>query len=80
MTLVGRIYGDYFMRSRLEEYESIIEMSLENGYKHVTLSEFVNLCKKKISGSKYFIHRHDIDSDIETARAFFQIDCSVYRE
>ena len=75
MTLTDRIYGDYFMRSRLAEYESIIKMSLEHGYKHVTLVEFVNLCKEnKIGGRKYFIHRHDIDSDIETARAFFQIE------
>ena len=74
-TIKNRIYSDYLMPSRLDEYEKIIYYSLEKGYKHLTLRNYYFLLKSgKIKNEKYFINRHDIDTDISTAREFFKIE------
>jgi hypothetical protein len=60
----------------LNEYENILKVAIEAGYTFVTLQEF---CKRIKDGSirrneKIFINRHDIDSDVATARRFFEIE------
>ena len=74
--IANRIYEDYFMPSRLPEYERIITAALGQRYEHLTLYEFYLLARdKKIDPArKYFIHRHDIDTDTSTARAMFEIE------
>ena len=72
----NRIYSDYLMPSRLDEYERIIGKLVDNGYEHLTVRDF---CLKIKSNSldknkKYFINRHDIDTDVKTANAFFEIE------
>ena len=74
--IYNRIYSDYIMPSRLNEYEKIIQSSLEKGYKHLSLIQFFDLLKNnqiKLD-HKYFIHRHDIDSDLKTTRKIFEIE------
>jgi hypothetical protein len=74
--LYNRIYADYLMPSRLNEYEKIITSSISLGYTHITLRDYYTaldnnqLTKKK----KYFIHRHDIDTDIRTTKKMFEIE------
>ena len=74
--IFNRIYEDYLMPSRLSEYERIITASLAKRYQHLTLYEFYLLARdNKVSPvGKYFIHRHDIDTDVRTARAMFEIE------
>lgn len=72
----NRIYSDYIMPSRLDEYAKIVEESLSNGYIHLTIRDYNRLRENKglDSNQKYFIHRHDIDTDVATAKAFFEIE------
>jgi hypothetical protein len=71
----NRIISDYFMKSRLKEYESILVNSLELGYKHISIYDYyIKLINNTLNDEKYFIHRHDIDTDVKTARKMFEIE------
>lgn len=71
----NRIYNDYFMKSRLDEYEEIIIKSLEKGYEFITLKDYyIKLNSKELENVKYFILRHDIDTDLRTTRRMFAIE------
>ena len=72
--IFNRIYSDYLMPSRLKEYEKIISFLKKNDYEFLTLKEYKNLLDNKNLKGKYFINRHDIDTDILTAKAFFEIE------
>jgi len=70
----NRIYSDYFMPSRLGEYEQVLQELISNGYEHITLRDYAyGLTNGSLNG-KYFINRHDIDTDTKTARDFFEIE------
>ena len=69
----NRIYGDYFMPSRLDEYEKVIKNLSEVGYEHITLRDYNHKLKNgTLANKKYFINRHDIDTDVKTAKEFFK--------
>ena len=71
----NRLYNDYFMPSRLKEYESILQAVSNEGYEHITIKEYYyRLRTDTLGGQKYFINRHDIDTDVATAKAFFKIE------
>lgn len=73
----NRIYSDYLMPSRLGEYEELIVKLIKNGYKHVTFRDYKYMLKNNLlQNKKYFINRHDIDTDTDTATAkeFFSIE------
>lgn len=73
--LYNRVYADYLMRSRLKEYEKIITLSLAKGYTHITLKDYHNkLINNQLTEKRYFIHRHDIDTDIRTTKKMFAIE------
>jgi len=76
ISLVNRFYGDFLMPSRLGFYERILNLAIDSGYQIITLAKFIELVNLKILGkeSKYFILRHDIDTDISTAKQFFNIE------
>ncbi len=70
--VLNRIYSDYFMPSRMLEYEKIIEELCDKGYEHLTFRDYKNkLDKNKLENKKYFINRHDIDTDVSTAKKVF---------
>jgi len=63
------------MRSRLGTYEDFVERALDAGYKHTSLRSFhASLCDGQSPDEKIILHRHDIDSDIRTARKLFEIE------
>ena len=63
------------MPSKLNEYEDLIKKSLELGYTHITIREYYHKLKENTLGSKkYFLHRHDIDTDTKTAKKMFEIE------
>lgn len=66
-----RIYSDFLLPSRISEYKRILQLALDNGYTHLTLSEQIHHIKNNTLPAKVFIHRHDIDTDITTAKRFF---------
>jgi len=73
-TIKNRIYADYFMPSRLEEYEKVIIALIKHGYRHITLRDYAQRLSENRLEGKYFINRHDIDTDIKTAKQFFEIE------
>ena len=76
MNLVHRFYSDYLLPSRISEYDLILRSALDKGYNHLTLPEFRSLVMsgKLDSNSRLFLHRHDIDTDIATARMLFNTE------
>ena len=71
----NRIYSDYLMKSRLAEYEKFLRYSKKE-FTFLPIIDFFNLIKEnKLNNSKkYFINRHDIDTDIKTAKNFFELE------
>ena len=76
MQILNRIYSDFLLPSRMNEYEKLIVSVKDAGYKHITIPKFYNLLKSSsiVASDKLFIHRHDIDTDINTARMFFEVE------
>jgi hypothetical protein len=71
-----RIYSDFLMPSRLNGYKIILEIALDKKYEMHSIISFWNLIKNnKIDPhKKYFISRHDIDTDISTARKIWETE------
>ena len=73
INLFNRIYADYLMPSRLGEYEALLYAANEAGYTQTTVRHFFRGTKSK----RVLIHRHDIDSDLRTARKMFEVECRL---
>ena len=73
-----RIYSDFFLNSRLEEYKSLIIKALENEYKVISIEQFneIFMINEDKQNSKYLVLRHDIDTDVSTAKLMFEIENS----
>lgn len=71
-----RIYSDCFLPTRLLEYENLIIKALENKYKVISIEQFYKtfVINKNNDGSKYLIMRHDIDTDVSTAKLMFEVE------
>lgn len=69
--ILDRVYADYLMPSRLREYEAILMEAKEAGYAQMSLRGFYRGTKAR----RVLIHRHDIDSDLRTARKMFDLEC-----
>lgn len=74
--IANRIYADYFMSSRINEYKSILKLALDKGYEFVTLAEYQELLRnnKLKKDQKYFINRHDIDTGLSFTKEFFRVE------
>ena len=71
----NRIYADYLMPSRSPEYENIITTLLDNEYEITTVRDYYHKLKNNsLNNKKYFVNRHDIDTDVATAKEFFKIE------
>ena len=68
---LNRIDADYLMPSRLREYEALLEAANGAGYTQTTIRQFFRGTKSE----RVLIHRHDIDSDLRTARKMFEVEC-----
>jgi len=74
-TIKNRIYSDYLMPSKLDKYEKILQKTIEREYQYITLRDYnYKLKNNLLENSKYFINRHDIDTDVSTAKKFFEIE------
>jgi hypothetical protein len=74
--LFNRIYADFFMPCRLKEYKSLLEEALKKGYEINSIEDFWEKIKDNSikPEKKYLILRHDIDTDINTAKEMFDIE------
>lgn len=64
------------MPDRLPEYEALVKDICSLGYQTHSVISFYDLLKnnKKKADEKYFISRHDIDTDLKTARHIYDIE------
>lgn len=71
-----RIYSDFFLSTRLDEYENLIIKALKNEYKIISIEQFYDafITNRNKNNLKYLVLRHDIDTDISTAKLIFEIE------
>ncbi len=74
-----RIYSDFFMPSRLDEYRLILERALAHGYQVYSIERFWEDIKANNvePGVNRLILRHDIDTDVSCAKAMWEIERSL---
>lgn len=73
--LTNRLKSDYLMSSRLEKYDDFLCLTFKEGYTQTSIRDFWKVLHEDIvSDKKIVVHRHDIDSDIRTARKLFNIE------
>ena len=73
---IRRIFSDFLMNSRLREYEEFLIFAIGCGYEVCSIPHFwclTNRGRTQATG-KTLILRHDIDTDIGTARAMWEIE------
>jgi len=74
----SRIYADYFMASRLGVYYDILKKAISRGYVFMTVLDYMLYQKKgKSLPEKVIINRHDIDTDLVTAKKIFNIEVEL---
>lgn len=69
-----RVYADFLMPSRLGEFERLLRTALANEYEILSVQSFFNLARRGQIRGKLMINRHDIDSDLKTAKRMFEIE------
>jgi hypothetical protein len=74
-TFSHRLYSDYLMPSRLTEHADLIRVAQAAGYTQTSVRDYADALR---AGHPYrgkvLIHRHDIDTDVRTARKLFEIE------
>jgi hypothetical protein len=74
-TLLNRLYADYLMPSRLAEYEALLVRASQCGYRQMSVRDFYRAARQEGGPpAKVLVHRHDIDSDLRTARKMFALE------
>jgi hypothetical protein len=74
-TLSYRLYADYLMPSRLTTHEDLIRAAQVAGYTQTSVRDYVaTLRGGRDPQHKVLIHRHDIDTDLRTARKLFELE------
>ncbi|QQK08508.1 hypothetical protein [Miniphocaeibacter halophilus] len=71
-SIKNRIYADYFMPSRLDEYNEMLKEFINNDFKFITIDDYHK--NRYGNDEKIIILRHDIDSDLKIARKMFEIE------
>lgn len=73
--LCTRLYSDYLMPSRLREYEALLVKAAQAGYRQMSVRAFYRAMRQGGTGpDRILVHRHDIDSDLRTARKMFDLE------
>lgn len=74
----GRIYQDFLMQSRLEEYRELLGSLRDTGYTFITMRELAAFATAGgAEGPRTCVIRNDVDSDPTTAKAMFEIDQAI---
>ncbi len=75
--ILYRLFNDFLMPPRLDKLEQVLLTALFNGYTFVSIGQFLGLARKgKLdSRARYLMLRHDIDTDVATTRAIWQLEC-----
>jgi hypothetical protein len=70
----SRLYSDYLMPSRLGEYEDLILAIKDSGYRQTSVQKASSSIQSTGKLNSVFVHRHDIDTDVATAKKMFDIE------
>ncbi len=74
-TLLNKLYNGYLMPSRLGLYDSFVRKALESGYTQTSVRNyFKSIHDNENLNKKIIVHRHDIDTDVRTAKKIFEIE------
>ncbi|MET3287792.1 UNVERIFIED_CONTAM: hypothetical protein ABID98_000362 [Brevibacillus sp. OAP136] len=75
-TVGYRVYSDFLMPSRLATFENLLNQAIECDYEVHSVASFWEVIKSggPVSGKRYLILRHDVDTDIATAREMWTIE------
>lgn len=72
---LNRLYSDYLMPSRLHEYEKLLVQAKDAGFHQMSVRDFHrSVCQGNLASDRILVHRHDIDSDLRTARKMFALE------
>jgi hypothetical protein len=74
--VLNRVYADFLMPSRLDAYEALIRLALEQGYEVRACGTFWSEAQAEDQrpARRVLVLRHDVDTDPVTARAMWSID------
>lgn len=77
--IFSRLYADFLMPSRLQEYGQILETALEAGYRFDTIRNVWQQLRDDDSGvpDRTLILRHDVDTDPGTAARKLAIETAL---
>lgn len=73
-TLFNRIYSDYLMPSRLAHHERLVLQARDAGFTQTSVRQFHRTRNNAKAADKVLVHRHDIDTDVRTARKLFDLE------
>ena len=78
-TIKNRIFADFFMPSRLGEFEQLLKCALEHEYRTYSLLQFWRMTEgeKKLPPGNTLLLRHDVDTDVATAERMWEIENSL---
>ena len=72
-----RFYSDFLLPDRLEEYRQLLVRAAELGYRTMSIGEYRRVrTADERTGIKALILRHDVDTDLPTAKLQFDIERS----
>lgn len=75
--LLRRIYNDYLTPSRLSHHESLLLQARDAGFSQASVRQFHRSLKDGTVSGKALVHRHDIDTDLRTARKLFKLEARL---
>ncbi|KQQ36224.1 hypothetical protein ASF61_08530 [Duganella sp. Leaf126] len=75
-TVARRLYADYLMPSRLPLYDALLAQARDHGYRQTSVRGWLHTLRSARGRppGPVLVHRHDIDSDLATARRMFEIE------
>jgi hypothetical protein len=72
-----RFYSDFLLPDRLDEYRELLARAVELGYRGMSIGEYRRAVSGERNGTKALILRHDVDTDLPTAKLQFDIERSL---
>jgi hypothetical protein len=76
VSLISRLYADYVMRSRLDDYRAFLELARKEGYRTLSIIDFAGLVHRSglNAADRYLVLRHDIDTTSKLTEGFFEVE------
>ncbi|MEW9096119.1 MAG: hypothetical protein AB2417_13650 [Clostridiaceae bacterium] len=72
--ILERIYVDFIMPHRFDEYKEILKYAVNKGYYLTSMIDYYNNHYNKIDDAKIIILRHDVDDDLKGTKKFLEIE------